>query len=423
MTKKIFIILLANVFLLSSSLLSEEPLSLDSLIKEAREKNPDILAAKKRWESSIARVPQAKSLENPMIGFTFEKIPKGTLKLDRTMPDDRMLTVSQFIPLFGKLSLRGKIALVESQMFAAEYRGKELEVINQLKNGYYDLFMNYKEIALNQVSLKLLEGIAKFTEAKYAVGDASQEEVYKIHLEIARLNNDIINLEQEALSKKTILNALLNRDPENPLGLPTLEENVNFKKDIRFLYQLTLKNQPELRIFSYAIERNRYAKSLSKRSFFPDLMAGITQRGITSGMIGPWDLMLFFSVPFWFWTKQRYEVKEAISNLEEAEATYQAMKNKAFSEVKDLFTKIEISKNRIVLYKTNLIPILESSIEVSLSAFRSGKGDYMALLDTQRMLVETKMNYYKVLVEYNMNLADLERAVGVSLRENIEVKK
>lgn len=417
MFKKIFIIILINAFILNAGFLYPlEPLSLDSLIKEARENNPDILAAKKRWEASQARVPQAKSLDNPNIGFSFEKIPRGTLKLDKVMPEDRMLSFSQFFPLFGKLSLKGKIAVVESQMFAAEYKNKELEVINQVKNAYYGLFMNYKEVELKKESLKLLESIAEVAEAKYAVSDMMQEEVYKIHSEIARLNNDTVNLEQERLAKQTSLNTLLNRDPENNLGAPDLNEGLTFDKDIKSLYQLTLLNQPELIIFSYAIEKNRYAKSLSKRSFFPDLMGAIVQRGITSGTIGPWDLMLSFTVPLWFWTKQRYEVKEALANLEEAEAAYKAMQNKAFSEVKDLAVNTEIAKNKIRLYKTSLIPILESSIESSMAAFRSGQGDFMMLLDNQRMLVETRMNYYKALVEYNMNLADLERRVGVSLK-------
>ncbi|MDD4938984.1 MAG: TolC family protein [Candidatus Omnitrophica bacterium] len=362
-------------------------------------------------------MPQAKSLENPSIGLTFEKIPRGTLKLNKTMPGDRMLSFTQFLPFFGKLSLKGKIAVVESQMVAAEYKNKELEAINQVKNAYYDLFMNHKEVELKKESLKLLVSIARVAEAKYAVNDMMQEEVYKIHSEIAKLNNDIVNLEQERLAKQTNLNTLLNREPENTLGTPDLNEDLTFNKDIKSLYQSTLLNQPELIIFSYAIERNRYAKSLAKRSFFPDLMGAIVQRGITSGMIGPWDLMLSFTLPLWFWTKQRYEVKEAIANLEEAEAAYKAMQNRAFSQVKDLATKIEIAKNKIGLYKTSLIPILESSIESSLAGFRSGKGDFMMLLDNRRMLVETEMNYYQALVEYNMNLADLERTVGVGLRE------
>ncbi len=440
MIRKVFILFLAGLFLLSQGVLyaaripaglSESPesiretktLSLDSLITQAKENNPDILAAKKRWEASKSRIPQAKSLENPVIGFTFEKIPRGTLKLNKVMPEDRMLSFSQFLPFFGKLSLKGKIAVVESQMFAAEYKAKELEVINQVRNAYYDLFMNYKEQELTRESRALLEGIVKVAEAKYAVGTISQEEVYKIHLEAVRLANSIKNLEQEQSSKQTRLNTLLNRDPEIPLGIPQLSEDAPFSADIKSLYQSTVMNQPELLIFAYAIERNKHAKALAKRSFFPDLMASIVQRGIASPTLGPWDLMLSFSVPLWFWTKQKYEVKEAIANLEEAEAAYKAMQNRAFAEVKDLATKIEVARNKIQLYQRDLMPILENSIEVSLSAFSAGKGDFMALLDTQRMLVDTKMGYYKALVEYNMNVADLERTVGLSYPVNPEVKK
>ena len=417
MTKKFLSIFLVSLFIINPLSFAKEGLSLNSLIEEAKKNNPEILSFKKRWEASLARIPISKSLDNTTVGFSFMKIQKGTIKLDRTMPEDRVLSISQMFPLFGKLSLKGKIALVESQMFAAEYKNKELEVINEVKNAYYDLFMNYKEIELKQESLKLLEEIAKIAEARYIVGEISQEEVFKINLEIARLSNEIENLKQENKAKQTRLNSLLNKNPESSLGMPELDEEASFNRDINFLYKLTLENQPELLIFSYAIEKNKYAKSLALRNFFPDLMAEIGLRGITTGGIGPWDLMLAFTVPFWFWTKQRYEIKEAIANLEEAKQAYQAMKNKALYEIKDLATKVEVAKNKIKLYKTNLIPILEASIESSLAGFRSGKGDFMLLLDTQRMLIETKMSYYKALVEYNMNLADLERNSGIDLKE------
>ncbi len=424
MLKKTLALILAGVCVFNNGFAySADALSLGHLIEEARKNNPDILAAKKRWEASSARIPQAKSLDDPVLGFTFEKTPGSPFQLNKTMSEDRMLSLSQFLPLFGKLSLKGKISVVESRMFAAEYKNKELEVINQIKNAYYDLFMNYKEAGLNQESLVLLEGLIKVAEAKYAVGDMSQEEIYKLHSEAASLKNKIKNLQEAKFAKQAILNALLDRDPEAPLGIPELSNDVSFSKDIRVLYQNTLLNQPELLIFSSAIERNKYAKSLAKRSFFPDLMAQIVERGFTTGTIGPWDLMLSFTVPLWFWTKQRYQVKEAIANLEEAEAAYKAMQNKAFAEVKDLAAKIEIAKNKIKLYKTDLIPILENSFEVSLASFGSGKSDFMALIDTQRMLIETRMDYYKALVEYNMALADLERAVGLSFNEKSEVKK
>ena len=48
---------------------------MEALIKEAQDKNPEILSAKKRWEASRHRIPQMKSLDNPTVGLNFEKIP------------------------------------------------------------------------------------------------------------------------------------------------------------------------------------------------------------------------------------------------------------------------------------------------------------------------------------------------------------
>ncbi len=424
MAKKLVSLFLSGLLFLNPLIIyANETLSLESLIKEAREKNPEILAAKKRYEAASARIPQAKSLDDPTVGFTFEKTPGSPFKLNKTMSEDRMLSLSQMLPWFGKLPLKGKIALVESQMFATELKNKELEIINELKKEYYDLFMDAKEIELRKQSLEFLKNIAAIAESKYTVGEIEQEELFKINLEIAKLVNSIDNLKEEKRSKVTHINAILNRDLESLLGEPIVSEELafNFDKDMASLYRLTIQNQPELLIFSYAIEKNKYAKSLAKKSFFPDLMAGIVMRGLANGgSIGPWDLMLAFTVPLWFWTKQRYQIKEAIANLEEAEATYQAMKNKALAETKDLATKVGIAINKIKLYKNNQIPLLESSIESSLSSYRSGRGDIMMLLDSERMLIEAKMSYYQALVEYKMNLADLERNIGLDLKEVIK---
>ena len=199
-----------------------QQLNLNALIEEAKDKNPEILSAKKRWEASRHRIPQMKSLDNPTVGLNFEKIPRSTFQLNNTMPEDRMLSVTQMFPFFGKLPLRGKVALAESQMLSAEYKQKELEVIASLKNAYYDLFMNYKEKELNEQSLELLKSITRAAEAKYAVGEVSQDELFKLNLEIARMNNLILNLGEERRSKETRLNALLNREPEAQLAFPCL---------------------------------------------------------------------------------------------------------------------------------------------------------------------------------------------------------
>ncbi|MFA5199568.1 MAG: TolC family protein, partial [Candidatus Omnitrophota bacterium] len=299
MMRRILSLLFIGSFLFSSTIIyAAGALDLSGLVLEAKKNNPEIVSALKRYEAAKSRIPQAKSLDDPVVGLKFEKAKGNPFNLDTTPAMDRMLSLSQMLPWFGKLPLKGKIALVESQMFAAQLVDKELEIINQVRNVYYSLFLDYKEIELKEESLVFLGNMETVAQAKYAVGDIPQEDVFKINLEITKLSNDITNLKQERSAKEARLNSLLNRDPESPLGKPDLLEEVSrLNDDIGSLYKLTVENQPELLIFSYAIEKNKYAQSLAKRSFFPDLMAGIVARGITTGSIGPWDLMLSFTVP------------------------------------------------------------------------------------------------------------------------------
>ena len=109
-----------------------------------------------------------------------------------------------------------------------------------------------------------------------------------------------------------------------------------------------------------------------------------------------------------------------MANVEEAQAVYEAMRNKMYSEVRDLASKVEIAKNKIHLYKANLLPILESSISSSLAALGAGKYDFMMLIDSERMYIDAKLDYYRELVEYNLNLSELEKEVGLSLRHKGE---
>ena len=166
------------------------------------------------------------------------------------------------------------------------------------------------------------------------------------------------------------------------------------------------------------IERNKYAKSLAKKNIFPDLMTEVALRGITSAAIGPWDLALSLSLPLWFWSKQRYEIKEAVANIEEAEAVYAAMKNRVSWEITNLINKVEVAQNKIKLYKTNLLSLSDNSLESLRVSYLSSGADFGDLLDALRMFIDIKMSYYLALVEYNMNLAELESLAGGLHAEN-----
>ena len=98
---------------LRNSVIEKEPahsedhdarLSLPALIQEVEATNPEIKAARQRWEASKALVPQVQTLPDPKLQVGYQRMP---------MVDPlqgAMYGIGQDIPFPGKLKLKGEVA-------------------------------------------------------------------------------------------------------------------------------------------------------------------------------------------------------------------------------------------------------------------------------------------------------------------------
>ena len=178
---------------------------------------------------------------------------------------------------------------------------------------------------------------------------------------------------------------------------------------------MALQNKPELATFNYILERSKANYKLAQRELLPDLSTMFTLRDMATGGFGAYDVLMAINLPFWFWSKQRYELKEALVNIDVAVAAYQNMKNKALLEVKENYISVDSKKRSVILYQGTIISLARSSLESSLSAYKGGKVDFLSVLDNQRELIAAQINYYSFLGEYEQALADLESSVGLVL--------
>ena len=111
------------VFPLSSSLADSESLNVDRLVEEALQNNPEILAAKMKWEVYKEKVPQASALEDPMFGFGIISLPTNFSfkEEDMTMKE---FSLSQKLPFPGKRPLMKEMAEKEAEAVYTEIQGK-----------------------------------------------------------------------------------------------------------------------------------------------------------------------------------------------------------------------------------------------------------------------------------------------------------
>jgi outer membrane protein TolC len=408
---------LIGFLIFSSNVLGQEKenINLGLLIEKALKQNLQIEVAKYRYEASKARISQASSLDDPQFEYKYDKINASmdAVMQGKTAPM-RTFGVSQEIPFPTKLILRAQIAVKESQMAYEEYKEKEREIISQVKSLYAGLAFIYSSIDITKENKAFLEQLARSLSTQYSLGKVRQEDALKAQLEIAKMENELIMLEQKRQVTQAKINVLLNQGPDIELARPELMGNRGYKFNLEDMYKSAKDNRPELKAFRFALERARKTYSLAKQGYLPDFMVKY-ERMERDGELKDWAGMVGISLPIWFWQKQNFNVKEMRKELKAMEAEFKNKENMTLLEVKEAFSNVEALKKLSVLFRTTYVPQAEQLLKSSSVSYEAGQADFLNLLDSERMLLEFKLDYYKTLVEMEVSFSELERSVGVEL--------
>ena len=388
-------------------------LSLPELLKEARRTNPDLLAARKRWEAMQARIPQATGLPAPRISVEFEEIPRGTIKVNRSTI---MYQLLQSLPFPGKLSLRHQVAVKEAQVAAMEFKKREWDVTSQVKSVYYDLFLLDRELDIQREQVTLLQQASAATQARYSSGTGSQAELLQAQMEVLEASNERGVLEHRRLAMSAHLNHLLNRSVHEQVGQPVSIRLSPVPASPDQLMAQAVDQQPELLVFKFSAERADASWRLSKRELLPDLETMLELRDPPMAPIGPWDLALALVLPFWFWTKEKYGVRVALRDKESAQAAYQAMLNEVAKRIHENWHEASAAYETAKLCQDGLIPLSRQAVTSALAAYQGGKGSFAELLEALRRLNERERTYYQHLAALEQRIVMLEQSVGVPLR-------
>lgn len=387
-------------------------LDLKELIGEALAQNPEIQRARGRWRASENRPSQAGSMPDPVLMLGMRNVGFDGITRGEEMMSFATVSIGQAIPFPGKLDMRQRIARKDADRIGEIHNATILSVVSRLKVAYFDYFFIEKSIEIIRKDKGLLEQFEKTAEAKFRVGEGIQQDVLKAQVELSRLLERLTIKEQEREEVVARINRILNRPPSTPLPPPAEFGRSSFEYDLEALQRMVLENSPALRAEDHAIERDETALSLARREYLPDfaLSAGISDRGQLDNI---WEVRLGVEVPFYFWRKQRYGVREASETLVSSMEGRQAVKQSVLYRVKDLYELARTSEDLVELYERGIIPQATLSLQSAVSGYSVGNVDFLTLLDNLITLLEDELRYTREQTQYEKALARLEEVVGV----------
>jgi len=412
------------MFLLALPLYGQEQRqeSLEALINEALKDNPQLRAARNQTEAAKTKINQSTSWESPQLGVEFYQVPIQSFPnpLKNNMEMDYSL--QQMIPFPGKLSAMGSAAENNAEMVNQNYKALELKIIRDLKSAYYDLYLVQHKIQINIENQDLMRSFVDIARKQYEVGMGKQVDILRAQTELSTLTNNGINLLKEKQVVEAMVNTILSRPVNAQLGpVQEIEKDVP-RWTFEQLQPLSLNTRPELKSMNFNVDMNKAELSLSKREYFPDVMARVMYKDMAMTSNDYWSVMVGISIPLAPWSSGKYtsKVEENEVNVRRAEEDVTYMKNMTSFEVQDALVKIQTNKNLVDLYRNTVIPQSEQTLQSTISAYQTGKTEFLMMIDAYRMVLMSKLDYYMSVMNYMSSQAALEQAVGLDINQITE---
>jgi cobalt-zinc-cadmium efflux system outer membrane protein len=397
-----------------------QPLTVGDALSEAMSRNPEIALLRRELDAARTRPGQERFLQPPTLEAQIWQWPVDTLNPANT--NMFMAMLGQELPGRGKRRLREALVETDVRLAEADVAVRARAVVERVKRAYVDLSLARRAVAVHHESVDLLRQFADAAQVRYATGGFSQQDVLKAVLELTRVHDHLIGLEQRALLAEARLNALLDRPPDaaiGPLGAP--RDDVSLPP-ADWLQRLALEQQPELASARLAIERAQARAAIVGQEYKPDffVMGGY--------MLMPrdrdgWTAKVGVTWPTAPWSRGRLDAQkgEAEAEMAVAAARVRAVENGVRLAVQEAYVRASAARQRASLLRTTLLPQSRQARDASRVAFEADRGDFLALIDSERVRLDAELDYYAALSDAELAFAELERAVGTDLTPGVGV--
>ena len=395
------------VFLLGTSVSAQE-LKLSDLVDEALKNNPDIRASQARIEASRHRIPQSKSLPDPMFMFGYQNEGFDRYTYGEMQGAQWMFSASQMFPFPGKRSLKGEMAARDMESLDAMHDLLKLRTAARVKELYFDLFLAYRNIDLLQDRRALFVRIEDLTLARYAAGKAMQQEVLMAQTEKYMLLEKEEMFKQKIRSLEAMLHAVIGREKGPPLGRPVDPVYQPFLLDADEALRMALSHSPEIKARNKMIEAADAKVQMARKEYFPDFTVNASYFNRTGDFKDMWSATTTINIPLYYKTKQEPAVLEAKASLNQAKQELEAVKLMVSAAIQDNHSMIRSSDKLMDLYKTGLIPKNTQDVELALSGYATGRTEAIVVISRLKTLLDYETLYWVQFTEREKAIARLQ---------------
>lgn len=360
---------------------------------------------------------------------------------------------------FGFKVNRREIIIANNNLDISEHQLKDsiIDTIYNVEETYWNLVYNIEILKLRQQSLDLARDLLEKNRRAVEVGTMAQIEILSAESEVATREADIIQAEAMVKNSEDTLKTLINIAAEdrslatariNPSEMPSFE-----KKDVSLEDALAAAyaNRNDLKVTHINIENNQLNLNYARNQLLPNLnlnasywspgVSGTQLQYAPGDLFGDpiaiipggasdaikdafnfryknWSLALTLDIPLSS-ILSRASYATAKVNLKQTQLRLKNQEQQLLLEIGNTVRAVQTNFRRIEAYRAARI-LAKRKMEAEEEKLRVGLSTNYYVLQYQREFTNAQTNELKAIVDYNLSLAQLNKAMGITLdRKNI----
>ena len=384
------------------------PLTLEKAIALALARSPALAARAMEAKAAEARVGQAGVRPNPEIAVELEDFGGGGAFREL---ESAQLTVrlAQTLELGGKRGKRKQAESLSSGLASLSYDWQRRMLVNKVTLRFVAVLAAQERLVLAREVVELQREIEAAVVKRVAAGKDPPLEETRVHVELAEAEIDRQSAERElALARKALVTTWGAEEAEFEYAV-ALDSSIRPPED-RGALLAGLSEIPILSRWELEEERARAKLSLAKAQRIPDLT-------LYGGLRHLWAaeeqaLIAGFTVPVPLFDRNRGGVQEASHQVSSATAERQAAEARLRLELDEAYAGLTGAHTTLMALNEDIVPAAERTFETALAGYRSGKYEYLLVLDTQRTLIGVRARQVEAREDYFRARADVQLLVG-----------
>ena len=315
-----------------------------------------------------------------------------------------------------------------------DFKTEVIRVLTNVKKSYYDFQYSREQYIVAQKSLSRVEDLHRINKEKYSKGLASDIDITESEAEVARIRQALY--EAEAIMKlaednlKLITNLV--DDPRLWNAHIVLLEGLGYEKmevDLPEALKTAFIYRPDYEAAKIDLRNRDIAIVVTTNGMLPtiNLLASYGLNGLDAiyakdlanvggGKYNNWMVGVNVDVPL-IGDENRGKYERSKSEKEQALLAFQRLEQKIVLDVRNVVRSIDINYRKLEASK-----ISKESEDKNYTAqelrFKAGLVSTLDIVIYQERLARAEVSYIKSIIDYNVSLIELSRALGTMLLDD-----